>query len=211
MSLGNKLSELRKGKHLSQEEAADKLGVTRQTISKWELDQSTPDFDKIVPICELYGISPDELLGLTTKKEESEDIQTIDYDEQKRKKAFGISLGIFLYFFSVVWIIVSIPYLQINPILSTGIFLLLCGIATFIIVYVSIVYNKKKKEEKEKDENPIVSCINNILAGVTCALYLVISFATSAWHITWIIWIIYAFITEIVKLIFMLAGDNNEK
>ena len=44
MSLGDKLYELRKKQGLTQEEAAEKLGVTRQTVSKWETDQSTPDF-----------------------------------------------------------------------------------------------------------------------------------------------------------------------
>ena len=57
MSLGEKLLSLRKKKGLSQEEVADLLHVTRQTVSKWETDQSTPDFDKVVPICKLYDIS----------------------------------------------------------------------------------------------------------------------------------------------------------
>ena len=43
MNIGEKLYELRKGKNLSQEEVADKLNVTRQTISKWETNASTPD------------------------------------------------------------------------------------------------------------------------------------------------------------------------
>ena len=47
MSLGQRLIELRKEKKLSREEVAGKLNVTRQTVSKWETDQSTPDFDKI--------------------------------------------------------------------------------------------------------------------------------------------------------------------
>ena len=68
MSLGERLIELRKEKHLSQEEVADRLNVTRQTVSKWELDQSTPDFDKILPICELYGISTEELIEGTKKE-----------------------------------------------------------------------------------------------------------------------------------------------
>ena len=62
MNLGEKLFELRKEKNLSQEVVAEKLNVTRQTVSKWETNQSTPDFDKILPICELYGISTEELL-----------------------------------------------------------------------------------------------------------------------------------------------------
>ena len=60
MSLGQRLIELRKEKKLSQEEVAGKLNVTRQTVSKWETDQSTPDFDKILPLCELYEISTEE-------------------------------------------------------------------------------------------------------------------------------------------------------
>ena len=63
MSIGQKLLDLRKSKQLSQEEVANRLNVTRQTVSKWETDQSMPDFDKIIPICELYEISADELLS----------------------------------------------------------------------------------------------------------------------------------------------------
>ena len=62
MNIGKKLLELRKKKGLSQEEAADILNVTRQTISKWEISESKPDFDKIIPICDLYEITPDELI-----------------------------------------------------------------------------------------------------------------------------------------------------
>jgi len=62
MKIEDKLLKLRKEKGLSQEEVADRLNVSRQTISKWETGQSTPDFDKIIPICELYEISCDELL-----------------------------------------------------------------------------------------------------------------------------------------------------
>ena len=48
MSLGERLSNLRKTKKLSQEEVAERLNVSRQTISKWETDQSTPDFDSFM-------------------------------------------------------------------------------------------------------------------------------------------------------------------
>ena len=48
MEFGNRLYELRKQKGLSQEELANRLDVTRQTISKWELGDSTPDMDKLV-------------------------------------------------------------------------------------------------------------------------------------------------------------------
>ena len=57
MNLGERLFELRKAKSLTQDEVAEKLNVTRQTVSKWETNQSTPDFDKIMPICELFEIT----------------------------------------------------------------------------------------------------------------------------------------------------------
>lgn len=74
MEFGNRLYELRKQKGLSQEELANRLDVTRQTVSKWELGDSTPDMDKLVALGELFEISLDELvLGkvpVTTKLDE---------------------------------------------------------------------------------------------------------------------------------------------
>ena len=69
--ISKRLTKYRKAAKLSQEEVAEKLSVSRQTVSKWETGQSTPDFDKIAPLCELYNISTDELLrGVVTEKKE---------------------------------------------------------------------------------------------------------------------------------------------
>ena len=115
-----------------------------------------------------------------------------------------------LYFVAVAWIMVSIPVMMMNPVLASAIFLLICGVATLVIVYTSIVY-KKKVTEKQKQENNLLKQITKLIAVITLVIYLIISFKTMAWHITWIIWIIYAVIEEIVKLIFMLRGNENEK
>lgn len=205
MNIGEKLYELRKEKHLSQEEVAEKLDVTRQTISKWETNQSTPDFDKIKPLCELYGITADELLTGEKRKiiEQPENKQNT-----KEKRAKGIALGILAYFIAVVWIMISIPVLMINPVLAAAIFILICGIATFIIIYTCINY---KVETEENKKNPIIKRINNIIEIICFTLYMIISFTTMAWHITWIIFIINGLLEEIVKLIFELKGEKNEE
>ena len=65
MKFNDKLMKLRKENSLSQEELAEKLGVTRQTISKWELGQTTPDMDKLYQISNLFNISVDELIKET--------------------------------------------------------------------------------------------------------------------------------------------------
>ena len=62
MGFSNKLYELRKQRGLSQEELAGRLNVTRQTVSKWELGDSSPDMEKLMAISDLFGVSLDELV-----------------------------------------------------------------------------------------------------------------------------------------------------
>ena len=62
MEFNNKLYELRKMKGFSQEELANRLNVTRQTVSKWEVGDSTPDMEKLVAMSDLFGITLDELV-----------------------------------------------------------------------------------------------------------------------------------------------------
>lgn len=62
MNLGNSLFHARKKCGLSQEDVADKLGVSRQTISKWESDETTPDIRQSKKMAVLYGVSLDELI-----------------------------------------------------------------------------------------------------------------------------------------------------
>lgn len=62
MTLGQRLTELRKKKGLSQDALAEALGVSRQSVSKWETDVSVPDLDKLVKLSDLFEISLDELV-----------------------------------------------------------------------------------------------------------------------------------------------------
>lgn len=62
MEFNNRLYELRKQKGLSQEELANRLNVTRQTVSKWEVGDSTPDMEKLVALSALFNVSMDELV-----------------------------------------------------------------------------------------------------------------------------------------------------
>ncbi len=62
MTIGQKITHLRTAMDISQEALADKLSVSRQSVSKWEMDQAQPQIDKILQLCELFNISADELL-----------------------------------------------------------------------------------------------------------------------------------------------------
>ena len=62
MSLGNKLAEARKRQNLTQEQLAERLGVTRQAVSRWESDAAYPETDKIIRMAQILEVSCDYLL-----------------------------------------------------------------------------------------------------------------------------------------------------
>ena len=96
MGFNNKLYELRKQKGFSQEELANRLNVSRQTVSKWEVGDSTPDMEKLAAISDLFGISLDELVldkapvqndGNSTRSDIVNQVAEKVLTEQNRKKA----------------------------------------------------------------------------------------------------------------------------
>ena len=70
MSLGNSLHEARRKSGLSQEAVAEKLGVSRQTVSKWELDETLPDIRQSKRLATLYGMTLDELIDFDAEQEQ---------------------------------------------------------------------------------------------------------------------------------------------
>lgn len=61
-TIGNRIAKFRKGKNMTQEELANLLGVSSQAVSKWENDASCPDISLLPQLCEVLGITADELL-----------------------------------------------------------------------------------------------------------------------------------------------------
>lgn len=211
MSLGEKLLSYRKKKGLSQEEVADILHVTRQTVSKWETDQSTPDFDKVVPICDLYGVSTEELFrenggGGTEINLKSDDLFSIEYH---KKKALYTTIAVMLYILSVVVIIFFSVVLR-SPVIGVCVFFLVIAIATGMLIYIEMTKpldkNHVVKRKIVTKEDRLYKQITSVLALLVLAIYLIISVLTMRWDITWILWIVYALLTEIIKLVFSLKG-----
>ena len=85
MSLGNSLYDSRKKKGLSQEEVAEKLGVSRQTISKWETEETVPDIYQAKKLAKIYGLSLDELIDVDLDQKEIEEVIK-NTDEKKEAK-----------------------------------------------------------------------------------------------------------------------------
>ena len=71
IKIGIFIAEKRKEKHITQRELADKLGITDRAVSKWECGRSLPDSALMIPLCEILGISVNELLlGRALEKED---------------------------------------------------------------------------------------------------------------------------------------------
>ncbi len=86
MSLGERIQNLRKENHHSQEELADMLGVSRQAISKWESNQAIPEVNNIIKLSEIYNVTADFLL----MGKENVSLPAIEEDNQITSKAISI-------------------------------------------------------------------------------------------------------------------------
>ena len=145
------------------------------------------------------------------KKEDVEEERPLTKQEVKRKSAEVVSTSVFLYILAVVFIMITIPVLRMNPIIASSIFLVIVGLATVRIIrhYMSIPKFEKTKEEKKEEK--ILKQIDSMIGTITAVIYFIVSFTTFAWHITWIIFIIGGIVSKIVELVFMLKEDEEDE
>lgn len=110
--LGEKIISERKKCKLSQEDLAEKLGITRQTISNWELNETSPDLKQASKLCDIFNISLDELTGkenvILTKLDKTESNSKLII---KLVKTVGITLGTLIF---ILLCIVSIYIYSTN-------------------------------------------------------------------------------------------------
>lgn len=111
MNLGNKIVSLRKKNNLSQEELAEKVGVTRQTISKWELEETAPDINQAKTLSKIFNVSLDELTNnninsiLTEKISNTERLAGITI---KILKVIGVGMLAFIIIIISLFILLNI-------------------------------------------------------------------------------------------------------
>ncbi|MDE7288895.1 MAG: helix-turn-helix transcriptional regulator, partial [Oscillospiraceae bacterium] len=83
--IANRLQQLRKNNNLSQEELAEKIGVSRQAVSKWERAEASPDTDNLILLSRLYNMSLDELLRTDSRPVGGVSLKKDDYREPARE------------------------------------------------------------------------------------------------------------------------------
>lgn len=148
MDFSEKILSLRKSRGLTQEQLAEKLNVSRQSVSKWESGQAIPELETIVALCRVFDITTDYLLKPSEMDELSIKTEMLEKQqqlllirEQRYKRIFTCivySLGIYLFFFAVYMI--GHFYFEIwNPSVILAEFL----IATAIVIFVCVKKEKK--------------------------------------------------------------------
>lgn len=159
MTFGDTLVKLRKQKNISQEVLAEIIGVTRQTISNWELNITVPDINDLKALAMALEVSYDELLGTYKKKEKSESNQ-----EKVSKilltifKIIGIIFIINIIILVGIFIVCKINYEQKK---EAGSYSLKCIYNESSYRY-NIAYNKKNKIVKVVIEGSVEEVDKNI-------------------------------------------------
>lgn len=170
MILADKIISLRKKSGWSQEELAEQLGVTRQSVSKWEGAQSVPDMDKILQISRIFGVTTDFLLKDEIEKEElnvGEDSilrkitleEAITYLELRRAAAPKVALATFLCIISPIALILltglsTIPQMGISENMACGVGLCVLMILVAAAVSIFLSCSSKTKEYDFLEKEP---------------------------------------------------------
>ena len=114
MDIGRKIQELRKVSGMTQEQLAEKLNISRQTVSKWETSSTLPDLESILKLCRIFHISLDDLLEEEKKlqsKEERitlEDLARINRHSRKITLLFISGLLFLMIAFTIISIILAV-------------------------------------------------------------------------------------------------------
>lgn len=129
-------------------------------------------------------------------------------NEYRKRTALVVSVSVFIYILSIVAVIVLAETGAPDFAIASG-FLTLVAIATCLLIYhfMSLPKNNEVEiKQTKKESNKVKDGINAIIWITVVIIYILVSFLTSAWHITWVIFLMGVVVQEIVKLCLELGG-----
>lgn len=141
MTMGEKIQRLRKAKGMSQEELASNITVSRQAISKWELNEAVPDTNNIIQLCKIFGVSADYLLN--DDIESDVDIPVVRENRSQMIRQYNRKLWVVLIGATVI---LSVIIGFINNSISTA----LVGVVFIGVVYLITLIAKALRKYSNK-------------------------------------------------------------
>lgn len=142
-SFGENLQFYRKRENMTQEQLADKLEVSRQTISKWEAGTSYPEMEKILQLCELFSCSMDTLMREDASRLESCD--SLKYEQHMEKRRKYISLGVFILIAGVA-VYELLAGIGISEAIADTVFMAEAIIAVMLLILAGIEHDNYRKK-----------------------------------------------------------------
>lgn len=172
---GEYLKDLRIKNNFSQEKLGELLGLSRQSISKWEQGNATPDTDNLLKLSELYGVSVDTLLRCGEEEQPAERTETETAFEEKTEKPAKKKRG---------WFFISYPVLAVIAYAVIGAMFKATGWATgwVVLLTIPLFYTGVLAAEKKK---PVIFCYPVFVL----IIFLIGGFFRSLWHPLWIIFL----------------------
>lgn len=171
MKFGENLYNLRKAAKMSQEKLADKIGVSRQSVSKWENSESYPEMDKIMKLCNIFHCKINDLVheDMTDIDSLDEDIKmsVVKFKDEKQRKIKGISKAIYILArIGKIVTAIAIPII-IFLVITTPMFINNIEFKDNTIIFKGSKINDKIiiTEEKSKDGISIKLKVNNVIVA----------------------------------------------
>lgn len=127
MMLGEKIQRLRKERGMSQEQLAERLAISRQAVSKWELGESMPDTENVVQLSKFFDVSNDYLLNDEINSNIKLEPNPIG---PARKKGIGQSILVVL----AIYMLMFAVAIFINPLLMPFFGMFAAGISIFVVI-----------------------------------------------------------------------------
>ncbi len=213
-NIGEKITKLRKETMMSQESLAEKIGVSRQAISKWERDETLPDIQNLIALSNVFGVSVDDIINNSNVNNNEERKQFTRMD-LKKKSEILIIIAVMMYIGSVFAFLI-LPFEEQMNIFVFGIII---AIATGVIIYAAFLNDRFKllnslddnyrpieqqTQSYEKSDKDFEN-FSTAVSIITVIIYLVLGFVYGAWHPGWIVFL------AIPALISIYSIFNNKK
>ena len=211
MNLAERIQHLRKAKGISQEELADKIGVSRQAVSKWESEQSVPDIEKIILLSEYFETTTDFLL---------KGIEPVQELARKYNAAVFSIAGTILNAIGLVSAIVV--WIERQSVFAVGIGSAVMLLGTGIFLIGQVIDTKDKLRARRLFALPNIwillfiplSCCFNILDGLLCGfsgLLAPVPMLSNSFITFGLYWVIYIAICVAVDVLIAKKGINEKR
>lgn len=158
MSFGENLQYLRKQKEITQEQLAEQLEVSRQSVSKWESGQSYPEMEKLLQICSMFHCNMDTLMQGDISKTFAEDIHGYDKFKNLFSRMIAAGVGVLLLGIAIMMLLTGVG---IDETMATAVFFVFLIIAVMVFIVMGMQDDQFQKKhpviedfytEEEKDQ-----------------------------------------------------------